>query len=250
MGTAACLALLGLRSAPPLLAKDRPPETFYYLAVPSCGGKCLFFATLQFDRQGKLVQAPQKKTPFFTLWRSGYWDEKAPDPFVKNLEDWKKTLELRAQKTVAAKQEMGGLPAPIVDFFVAVETLRAAALDQPLVLQPLFQTKDFVGWENGTHLNVLAVPDTVGAKERSKALLRTMGALSKEETQDPAQWMKTLLIHFGAKVQSVRYWPEYNVFLFEADGEFKETMETIFSPMAMERSGLPVMAGYAMLPRL
>lgn len=222
LALAACLLL-------PASLAAKEPERFYYLAVPSAPAKCLFFSCLQFDPTGKRVAAPGKKGPFFTLWRSGYWDEKNPHTAAKDFDDWHKALELRAQKTLAEKKEMSLIPSPIVEFFVAVETVRAAALNQPLVVEPLFQSQGFIGWENGRHLNALVTPDTLGPKERSKALLRAMGAPEKEQDQDPAQWMKTLLTNLGVKVQSVRYWPEYNIFLFEGDGEFKDLVEVLFN---------------------
>lgn len=225
IGLAACLCFL--LAAPPSRGKE--PETFYYLAIPSAPGKCLFFASLQFDLAGKPVAA-SPKARFFTLWRSGYWDERAPDLPVKTAEEWTRALELRARKTLAAKKEMSLIPPPLVEFFVAVETLRAGALDQALVVHPLFQAKGFAGWENTSHLNLLATPDTLGPKERSRQLLRSMGAASRELDQDSAQWIKTLFSAFGMPLRSVRYWPEYNVFLFEADGRFKEKAETVFSP--------------------
>ena len=56
-----------------------------------------------------------------------------------------------------------------------------------------------------------------------------MGALEKEQSQDPGEWMKRLLISLGADVQTVRYYPEYNVFIFEAGEKFQETMGLLFS---------------------
>lgn len=245
---AACLLLVSF--SPPLLAKDPPPETFYYLAVPSGLEKCLFFASLQLDRHG-VPAAPKKKeaktAPFFTIWRSGYWDEKEPEPPAKNLEEWRALLALRARQTVEAKKEIAALPPPLVECFVALETLRASALHCEIVVHPLFQTQSFVGWENESHLNLLATPDGLSAPERSKGLLRTMGASKKEETQDPAQWMKNLFTASGVKVQSVRYWPEYNVFLFEAGAEFKEKMEVLFDAIVDEQSPLPRGPFYAMI---
>lgn len=245
MGIAACLIFLGIA---PSEAKEEAP--YYFLAVPVAQDGLVCMAALQLDRQGKPVLASKKSSPFFTIWRSGYSAEKEPDGLVKDKESWNKTLELRAEKAVAAKQEMGGLPAPLLKFFMAVETLRAGALNQPPVLAPLFQARGFVGWAEVAHLDVIAIPDTLGPKERSRQLLRTLGASQKEAEQDPAQWMKTFLENLGVKVQSARYWPEYNVFLFEGDAQFKEMVDMLLNATCMERSRLPAGPVCVMLPGL
>lgn len=234
MGIAACLLFLGM-----LPVKAKEEATFYFLAIPVAQDDVVCLEVFQFDRAGKPVMDAKKKPPFFTIWRSGYWAEKSPDIVVKDMDDWRKALELRAQKTVASKKEMAGLPPAIVDFFVAVETLRAGALNGALVVQPLFQAKGFVGWGEVSHLNVIAMPDTLGPQERSKALLRTFKAPAKEVDQEPGQWMKTFLENLGVKVKSSRYWPEYNVFLFEGGADFKDLVDALFNAIAKEQSRLP-----------
>jgi hypothetical protein len=201
-------------------------SAFYYLAIPSAPAKCLFFSCLRFDAQGK-PGAEGKKS--FTLWRSGYWDEREPDIVVKNAGDWTHALELRARKAVVARPEMGRMPPGLIEIFVALETLREAALNTPIVAEPLFRNPNFVGWENARQLNAIAVPDTLGPTVRQKALLQSMGALEKEQGQDPGPWLKGLLASLGTKVESARYYPEYNAFVFVAGADFPETMETLFS---------------------
>ncbi len=205
-----------------------PAAAFYYLAIPSAPAKCLFFSCLRLEAQGNPGPAGKKS---FTLWRSGYWDEREPDIVVKDPGDWTHALELRARKSLAARPEMNGVPPAMIEFFVALQTLRDAALKTPIVAEPLFRNPNFVGWENARHLNALAVPDTLGPKERSRALLQAMGAAERELDQDPGPWLKALLGSLGTKVASARYYPEYNVFVFEAGPDFPQTMETLFSAM-------------------
>lgn len=216
---------LGLVLSMGLLQAKEPGRI--YLAVPSAPAKCLFFSCIQLEAQPK--PSSTKKPLFFTLWRSGYWDEKEPDIVVKNAGDWNHTLEVRARQTIAAKPEMSQLPPSATEFFVAVETIRAATLNQPLVLEPLFKNQHFVGWEATRHLNVTIGPDGLGPKERSRRLLEAMGASEKERSEDPGPWLKKLLTSLGADVQSARYYPDYNVFVFEAGGKFTETVELLFS---------------------
>ena len=200
-------------------------RTFCYLAVPSAPAKCLFFSCVRVDAQ----PVAAKKGPFFTLWRSGYWDEKQPDIVVKDAADWTHALELRARKIVAVRPEMSRLPPQVAEFFTAVETVRAAALDQPLAVEPLFRDQHFAGWKSARHLDALVVPDTLGPKERSRRLLAAMGATEKEQGQDPGEWLKRLLASLGTEVASARYYPESNVFIFEAGEKFPEAMELLFS---------------------
>lgn len=204
-------------------------ETSYFLAVPSPQQDLVVLEVIRLDRHGQPLPAPKKQGPFFTIWRSGYAQEKAPDVAVKTLEDWNRELELRGQKAVAARAEMGALPAPIVRFFSELETLRAGALSQPPVLQPLSRIKGFAGWEEVAHFDVLAVPDTLGSKERARALLRAFRAPQKELDSDPGPWLKAYLESLGVKVKSARYWPEYNVFLFEGGAHFREMADVLFN---------------------
>ena len=199
-------------------------RTFCYLAVPSAPAKYLFFSCVRVD-----APPGMKKAPLFTLWRSGYWDEKEPDIVVKNADDWPHTLELRARKAVASKPEMSHFPPQVAEFFTAVEAVRAAALNQPLAVEPLFKDQHFAGWKSARHLDALVVPDTLGPKERSRRLLAAMGATEKEQAQDPGEWLKRLLASLGTEVTSARYYPESNVFIFEAGEKFPEAMELLFS---------------------
>ena len=229
VGIFACLIALGVTS--PLACADEQPETFYYLAVPSCPGKgdCVFVACIQLNRQGIPVDAKGKAgtAPFFSIWRSGYWEEKAPDAFVKNADEWKSNLDADAERAVAKKASLANLPDPITKFFFDLERLRCASLGRQIILQPLFKTEGFVGWQHVKHLDVLATPTTVSDEERSRALL---ASFQEAVEKDPAKSLRNSLASVGVKPQSVRYWPEYNVFLIEADAKFIE-VETLFSPL-------------------
>jgi hypothetical protein len=246
---AAALLLVGT----PLRAKERPSEMFYYLVVPICQGEdsLVTISIQQFDRHGIPV-LPQKKkgakpSPFFMIWRSAYWEEKAPELPIRNQEEWRRFLDVRARQAVETKKEIAVLPPPIVQFFAAVETLRESARDREIIVQPLFQTMASVGSEYEARWNLLATPSILSAKERSTTMLRALHASKGEEEQDPAQWMKTHLINLGVKLQSVHYWPEYNVFLFEADGQFKDLVDVLFNSIGMNQSPLPRGSFYAMI---
>ncbi len=190
----------------------------------------MFVACIQLSRLGiplgAKTQAGQT-APFFSLWRSGYWDEKAPEASVKNDEQWKNALDASAERAVAKKAALSQLPAPILRFFFELEKLRCASLSQQIILQPLFKTEGFVGWQHVKHLDVLATATTVSDGERSKALL---SSFRDSSATDPEKSLVSNLSAFGAKPRSIRYLPEYNVFLIEADAHFKEAVETLFSP--------------------
>ena len=205
------------------------PEFFYYLAVPSCpqNGECVFVACIQLNRQGIPVDAKSATTPFFSIWRSSYWDEKETAVGVKNYDEWRKDLEAKAERAMAKKASLSQLPSPILKFFLELEKLRCSSLQQQIILKPLFKTEGFVGWEHVKHLDVLADATTVSDEERSKALLASFQDRSEK---DPAKSLLANLSALGIKTKSVRYWPEYNIFLIEAEAQFKETIEDLFKP--------------------
>ena len=146
-----------------------------------------------------------------TIWYSGSWQERTPSVFPK---------QSRVEKE-------GNLPAPIVRFFVEIEKLRAASA-QPLILQPLFKPPFSMRWEHVVHLNVLATTSAVSAADRSKALI---ASFREPRETDPAKSLLSTLETLGFKPRSLRYWPEYNLFLIEADARFQETIETLFLPL-------------------
>lgn len=221
-----------LCAIPPFARATDAPEIFYYLAVPSCPakGECVFVACIQLDRLGIPVAEKAGKSgaaSFFSIWRSSYWDEKAPGAAVKTAGEWKTLLNAEAERAVARRGSLSQLPDPIRKFFVELEKLRCASLRKQIILQPLFKTEGFVGWEHVTHLDVLATASTISAADRSKALLA--GFHDTVET-DPAKSLVANLASLGVKPRTARYWPEYNLFVIEADAKFKE-IETLFSAM-------------------
>ena len=225
-----CLVLLG--ALHPLARAAKPPEMLYYVAVPSCpkNGECIFVACIQLSHLGIPLEAKTKAgqtAPFFSIWRSSYWDEKLPKASVKNYEQWKNALDASAERTVAKKEALSQLPAPILRFFFELEKLRSASLSQQIILQPLFKAEGFVGWQHVKHLDVLATATTASDGERAKALL---SSFRDSSAADPEKSLLSNLSAFGTKPRSIRYLREYNVFLIEADAHFKEAVETLFSP--------------------
>jgi len=224
---AVCLIFLGSLNP---LARSAEPEMFYYLAVPSCPqkGECLFVACIQLNRRGLPLDVKTKtgpSAPFFSIWRSSYWDEKAPETSIKNYAQWKSALDAEAERAVAKKEVLSQLPAPITRFFFELEKLRSASLNQQIILQPLFKKEGFVGWQHVQHLDVLALATNASDKERSKALL---SSFHDPNATDPEKSLLSNLAAFGVKPRSMRYLPEYNVFLIEADAHFKEAAESLF----------------------
>jgi hypothetical protein len=219
----------------PLQARE--PELFYYVAVPSAPADCLCIACARFKA------GDTKKRPFFTLWRSGYWQEKAPSTsqaansakeVAKALEAWTRTLQDQARKTVGAKPETAQYPASLVDFLVTLETLKISADDKPLVVEPLFKNPTsvglpFLGWNAVDHMDLRVLPDTLGGQERSKRLLQSIQAPASEQSMDFGQWMISFLEKMGTPVLGAHYYPEYNVLVFVAGADFGETMKTLFS---------------------
>jgi hypothetical protein len=216
----------------PLLGAQEQPELFYYLAVPSCPqkGECLFVACIQLDHKGNPVQLSPKSgkssTPFFSIWRSSYWDEHAPEGSMRTPADWKYAIETKAERAIARKPEFAPLPESIRQFFFELEKLRCISM-QEIILQPLFRTEGFIGWQHVKHLDVLATPASTSAEDRSKAFLLS---LREPKEKDPAKALNACFSLLHLKTQSIRYWPEYNVFLIEAHADFKDVVETLFSP--------------------
>jgi len=228
------VCLIFLSAMHPSLNAKEQPELFYYLAVPSCpkNGECLFVACIQLDRQGVPVQSRAKNDAsgagsIFSIWRSSFWDEKAPDKSLRTPLDWKHSIEVKAERAIVRKSEFSQLPEPIRLLFLELEKLRCVSM-QEIILQPLFQAEGFIGWQHVKHLNVLATATSTSAEERAKALL---ASLHEARETDPGKALAGNLALLHIKAQSVRYWPEYNVFLIEANEDFKEVAETLFSAM-------------------
>ena len=208
---AAWLVFLG--ATHPLARAVAQPEVFYYLAVPSCPakGECVSVACIKLDRNGLPVDAKQAKAaPFFSIWYSGSWQGKTPNASAKQGKPGK----------------LADLPAPLVRFFAELEKLRATSVE-PLIPQPLFKPPFSMRWEHVAHLNIVAAASAVSAEDRSKALI---ASFHEAIETDPAKSLMSNLSCLGVKPRSLRYWPEYNVFLIEADARFQETIETLFSP--------------------
>ena len=207
---AACLIFLGALN--PLSRAADPAEWFYYLAVPSCPapGECVSVACIRLDHNGLPVDAKPKE-PFFSIWYCGSWQERTPGA--------------RLQWSLPEKE--GSLPAPLLRFFTEFEKLRAASA-QPLILQPLFKPPFSMRWEHVAHLDVVATASAISAGARSKALLASFHDTGQA---DPAKSLLANLAPLGIKPRSLRYWPEYNIFLIEADAKFKETIELLFAPL-------------------
>ncbi|MCX6966301.1 MAG: hypothetical protein NTZ46_00725 [Verrucomicrobia bacterium] len=208
---AACLVLGALN----LLARaTEPAEIFYYLAVPSCPGpgECVSVACIQLDGTGAPVDAKSKDgKPFFSIWYSGCWQPKPTKSFPR----W------------SLPEREGELPVPLLGFFTELEKLRAASA-RPIILQPLFKPPFSMRWEHVAHLNVVASASDVSAESRSKALL---ASFHDPQGTDPAKSLSSSLGLLGMKPHRLRYWPEYNVFLIEADARLKETIEILFLPL-------------------
>jgi hypothetical protein len=225
-----CVLLL-LASPPLAWAKERP-RTFFYLAVPACDGNLISVACIKLNRQGVPAGGTPKTgnasaTPFFSIWYSTPWEQKAPEASVTSQKAWEEDLETKAKRALAESGGVSELPVPIAQLFLEIEKLRCATT-RDIILQPLFKTQDFVGWEHEKHLNVLATVTSVGAEQRAQAIL---ASLAERKESDPAKALRSCFTTCGIKTESVRYWSKYNVFLIEAGADFEDFIETLFSPL-------------------
>lgn len=228
-GMITCALLLAAMN--PFASAKEKPSTFYYLAVPTCQRqeRLISVACIKLDRHGLPAEGKAKgsDTPFFSLWYSAPWEEAAPDDSVRNVSQWKEALEAKAERALAKDEAMSQLPAPIVRFFLEIEKLRCVS-PRDVIVQPLFKSRNFVGWEQVKRLDVVASASPLSAEERSKTIL---WSLHEIKGTDPAKNLEALLSCVSIKTQSVRYWPRYNVFLIEAGADFDESIQTLFSPM-------------------
>jgi len=213
-------------------AQGKKPEVIRnYVVIPLCSEHKQYPPVMVCVRLGvvghEVSEAPPSKMTderklFYTLW-----SPTAPLGQPTEANDVRLT---KVKKLEGPLQ----VPASVADLVHQIEYQKKAS-SQTLILQPLFQTGYGLvshAWITEDHLNVLLVPSTFSAEQRSQFILRDFLGFMIVEGEKPKTVDKAIENFFessGTPVVKLHYYDAYNMLIIQANDHFLDDAEPLFS---------------------